>query len=44
MVLTAPRELKGHTNLRPFDPNTGNVSRNGSISGTFDHYEFPGGV
>lgn len=32
-----------HFNTRPFDSKTGNGSRNGSVPGTFDHYEFPGG-
>ncbi|MFZ4169057.1 RHS repeat-associated core domain-containing protein [Enterobacter ludwigii] len=30
-----------HFNPRPYDPATGNGLRNGSVSGTFDHYEFP---
>ena len=33
-----------HFNPRPFDPKTGNGSRNGFISGLYDHYEFPGGL
>jgi len=33
-----------HFNTRPLDPKTGNGSRNGSVSGTYDHYEFPGGL
>lgn len=32
-----------HFNTRPFDSKTGNGSRNSSVPGTFDHYEFPGG-
>lgn len=30
-----------HFNPRPFDPKTGNGSRNRSVKGTYDHYEFP---
>jgi RHS repeat-associated protein len=33
-----------HFNPRPFDPKTGNGSRNGSVSGSYDHYEFPRGL
>ncbi|MFG6653497.1 RHS repeat-associated core domain-containing protein [Scandinavium sp. M-37] len=30
-----------HFNPRPVDPKTGNGSRNGSVDGMSDHYEFP---
>lgn len=33
-----------HFNPRPFDPKTGNGSRNGSVSDLYDHYEFLGGL
>jgi RHS repeat-associated protein len=33
-----------HFNPRPFDPKTGNGSRNGSLSGSYDHYEYPKGL
>ncbi|MDD9951069.1 MAG: HNH/endonuclease VII fold putative polymorphic toxin [Zetaproteobacteria bacterium] len=29
-----------HYNVRPYDPNTGNGSRNGSVAGTKDHYSY----
>ncbi|WP_350307723.1 HNH/endonuclease VII fold putative polymorphic toxin [Photorhabdus viridis] len=29
-----------HFNVRPFDPKTGNGSRNDKVAGTFEHYEY----
>nr|WP_249665999.1 HNH/endonuclease VII fold putative polymorphic toxin [Enterobacter sp. 120016] len=33
-----------HFNLRPLNSETGNGSKNGSVSGSYDHYNFPRGL
>ncbi|MDX6040033.1 HNH/endonuclease VII fold putative polymorphic toxin, partial [Scandinavium lactucae] len=38
----APGNQGPHFNTRPYDLDSGNGSRNSSVPGTSDHYEFPG--